>query len=131
MASRPVQSESEVTDSINALLDRLGIFHFKFHVAKNYMGRKGVSDIHAIYKGRAVWIEAKHEGWTPPNPTNSKAFKHYQDQLDFINDVKRANGLAGFSTCVNDAISILGVHEIIPEKRNDPTKERVKEAPMH
>ena len=112
-----IQTEAEVTNSINALLDRLGIWHFKIHIAKGYWGRRGVSDIHAIYRGRAVWIEVKRSDWKPPKATDRAKYKHYVEQRGFIEEVRRAKGLAGFATGVNDAISILGVREVIADKK--------------
>ena len=111
----PKRSESEVTASIRAALDRHGIWHWKHH-SGGYFGLKGVPDIIGSMPGtgRAIYIEVKREGWTPPKPTAIKAYAHYQDQLRFIVRAKMLGyALAGFATSVEEALKIIGIEDII------------------
>ena len=111
------QSEAQVTKAITDTLKQLGIWHFKVHIAKNYMGRRGVSDIIGSYRGRFFAIEVKRSDWKPPKRTDKKRWAHYYHQVKFMNEVKiYGKGLAGFATSVNDVISILGVREVTAQR---------------
>ena len=110
-----MRSESDITASIRAALDRLGIWHFKHH-SGGYFGIKGVPDIIGSLpgSGRLFLIEVKKEGWKPPKATNAKAYAHYQDQLRFIVRAKAFGyALAGFATSVDEALDIIGIKEIV------------------
>jgi len=58
--------------------------------------------------GRFVSIETKPEGWTPPNPTNVEAYKHYLAQRRWADIVSGAGGLAGFAASLEDYKRIVG-----------------------
>ena len=110
-----MRSESDITASIRAALDRHGIWAWKHH-SGGYFGIKGVPDLIGSLPGtgRAFYIEVKKEGWTPPKATNAKAYEHYQDQLKFIVRAKvRGYALAGFATSVEEALEIIGIKEVI------------------
>ena len=108
------RSESDITASIRAALDRLGIWHFKHH-SGGYFGIKGVPDIIGSLPGtgRAFYIEVKKEGWKPPN-LETRAYEHHADQLRFIVKAKTLGyALAGFATSVEEALEIIGRKDII------------------
>jgi Holliday junction resolvase len=56
-------SERAITDSIRRLLTRRGAWHFKTHGTG--MGRVGIPDIIAVYKGRPLALEVKQPGRRP------------------------------------------------------------------
>ena len=53
-------------------------------------------------------LEIKREGWTPPKESNSKDFEHYATQLNFIQQVLKSGGFAGFAQDTEDALLIVG-----------------------
>lgn len=61
--------------------------------------------------GQFIAIEIKKEGWEPPNPSNIKAFRHYQEQLKFINRIKNTAGIGLFAMSVEDVITGLGIED--------------------
>jgi len=66
----------------------------------------GVSDILGIYQGRMLAIEVKKEGWKPPTP-GTKQWKHYQNQIKFMNNVIREGGISFFAQSVEEVIEKL------------------------
>ena len=113
MKKRP---ESEITSAVNSTLDRLGIWHFKHHGGCRHCGmygRAGVSDVHAIHRGKSIWIEVKEEGWKPPGPGDKARYKHYSDQRQFIDEVRASGGVGFFAQSVDDVIHGLGHNEIV------------------
>lgn len=53
-------------------------------------------------------IEVKKEDWHPPMKTNKRAFEHYNQQKNFIDQVLASGGFAGFAQSVEDAEFIVG-----------------------
>jgi hypothetical protein len=49
-------------------------------------------------------LECKIPGW---KPSGAAQIKHYNEQLNFINAVKDAGGIAGFVTCRDDVLLLL------------------------
>lgn len=58
--------------------------------------------------GRFISVETKPEGWTPPNPSNVKAYEHYLAQKRWADIVTAAGGLAGFAASLADYRKIVG-----------------------
>ena len=96
------RSEAAVTRAVREYLDSLGIWHYK-----NWMGKfsypLGQSDIIGIYRKLFLAIEVKKSDWVVPNK-GTKAYKHHQDQQDFIMNVKRNGGVAFFAQSVEDVV---------------------------
>lgn len=72
--------EGLLTHSVKQLLKAAGVFHWK--VYQTLGAQRGVSDIIGCHKGRFFAIELK-----APKGTASP------DQLQFVEDVKRAGGI--------------------------------------
>ncbi len=67
----------------------------------------GSSDLIGVskrHRGKMVALECKIPGW---KPSGAAQIKHYNEQLNFINAVKDAGGIAGFVTCRDDVLLLL------------------------
>ena len=78
-----------------------------------YKGRKrfikfgmgdGAADIILCLDGRFVAIECKTKG---SRTTNTKEYPHLDEQIDYIESVRRAGGLAGFADTWSHALDII------------------------
>ena len=98
-------SEHDITLQIRGVLRTFKIWHYK-HWQGPMSGNNGTSDIIGIYKGKFLAIEIKHEGWKPPK-IETKAYKHYKQQYDFIDQVNDQGGIGFFATSVDDVIKTL------------------------
>ena len=99
--------EKTVEEQIRNALRYAGIFHWK-----QWQGPmsqpKGVSDIIGILpNGRFFALEVKREGWRPPHPT-AKTYTHHAQQTQFIENVIRSNGVAGFVTSLEEVEALFG-----------------------
>ncbi len=94
-------SEGDVTRSIRKYLRMRGIPHFKHWSGP--MSEKGISDIIGTIpgSGKGLYIEVKVPGWTPPGP-GTRAYHHYLDQKNFLDEMNRANGVAFFACSVEE-----------------------------
>ena len=105
------QTETELTKNIRSVLDLCGYFGWK-----NWQGPmsqpKGVSDVLGVQPktGKMVAIEVKRPGWKPPAP-GTKAYKHYDNQLQFIKRIKERGGIGFFVQSVDEVIDGLGIRD--------------------
>lgn len=103
------QSEADLTKNIRLILKQCGIFHWK-----QWQGPmsqpKGVSDIIGVQfkTGKMIAIEIKKPGWKPPG-IKSKAWKHYDNQLMFLQSINANGGIGFFAQSVDDVIAGLGL----------------------
>ena len=74
--------------------DRIGLTKIK--ITPDMVGRE---------IGVFTALEMKHSHWNPPK--SGKAKKHYDEQKDFIDIIKRFKGIAGFVTDPDDAIKLI------------------------
>jgi penicillin-binding protein-related factor A (putative recombinase) len=95
--------EKEITKQIRDVLTACRVWHYKNYSGGAFNPRKGISDIIGCYKGRYLAIEVKREDWMPPNP-HEKAWQHYKEQKDFIDEVINAGGIGFFANCPEDVI---------------------------
>lgn len=64
----------------------------------------GSSDLIGIFNGRFVAAEVKKPGW---KPSGAAQLKHWQEQLNFIDVVNKAGGIAGVVHSADDVRSLL------------------------
>ncbi len=95
--------EKDIENSIRRYLNMRKIFNYPTHAGQIIPVQDGVSDIAGVLpgSGRALYIEVKRPGWTPPGE-DTKAYKHYRKQLDFQEDVKKSGGVAFFASSVEE-----------------------------
>ena len=98
--------ESEITKQIRDVLKAAGIWHYKHYSGGAYQPRRGISDIIGCYEGRFLAIEAKREGWTKPE-IGTKAYKHYLEQRQFLEEVVDAGGIGFFASSPETVIKKL------------------------
>ena len=107
-------NESEIQKSIERYLNLKGIFNWPTHAGVIIPAHTGVSDIiGAMPNGRIIAIEVKLPGWRPPKE-ETKAYKHYLRQRNFLENIRRSNGIAFFATSVEEVISQLEVTQPLP-----------------
>jgi hypothetical protein len=78
----------------------VGVFYTQYG-GRVSVGNHGESDImgHRISDGKALYIEVKLPGESPR-----------QNQLDFIEAMKKTGAIAGWCTSVDEALKIVGVN---------------------
>jgi len=86
--------EKDVTKSVRSYLKAIGMFHWK--VWQGLGSTKGVSDIIALHRGTAIFIEIK----TPIG-------KLSPDQRRFLQDVNNNGGLGVVVRSVSDIMDII------------------------
>jgi hypothetical protein len=93
--------EIEIERSIRKYLDMRKIFNFPSHAGVIIPIANGVPDIIAILPGigRFLGIEVKHPGWKF-NPKR----KHEREQWQFLDNIRRSDGVAFFATSIDDVI---------------------------
>lgn len=91
---KPKILEKDVTRSVRYYLKTIGIFHWK--VWQGLGSTKGVSDIIALYRGTAIFIEIK----TPIG-------KLSPDQMQFLQNVNHNGGLGVVVRSINDIMDII------------------------
>ena len=92
------RNETELTKSIRATLNVLGVWHWKHFGGP--LAKKGAADILGIWEGRFLAIEVKMP--------KGKISYHQQK---FIDDVNRNGGIGFFARSVDDVIDSLGVRD--------------------
>lgn len=100
--------EAEIRNSIRRYLDLCGIFNWP-----QWQGQfsfRGVSDIIGVFpkSGRILAIEVKLPSWEPPQE-ESKHYKHYIEQKEFIENIRKSGGVAFFASSVGDVESQLEI----------------------
>ena len=99
--------ESEIRTSIQLWLNMKGIFNWR-----EWQGQfsvRGVPDIIGILPGgKTLGIEVKLPRWKPPKE-GSKQYKHYFEQKQFIENIRKSNGVAFFATSIEDVESQLQI----------------------
>jgi len=71
-------------------------------------GKPGDSDIIGTLRGgRTFAIEVKREGWKPPKPGPSAAWKHWKRQLDRLTRINRVGGLGVVVTTAKEADDLI------------------------
>ena len=70
------------------------------------LGENGISDLLVCHKGEFIAIEAKRPGWNPPG-RQTKAYKHYYNQKQFLDSIIAAGGKGFFATSVEDVVKKL------------------------
>jgi len=95
---KKIPREADITRNVRKLLNYHGIFHSK--IWQGMMSAKGISDIIGCYKGRYFAIEVKRPGGKPTS---------FQEK--FLENVKRAGGIAIVARSVDDVIRGLGLEE--------------------
>ena len=122
-------TESEIQRSIERYLNLKGIFNWPTHAGVIIPAHTGVSDIIGALpgNGRIIAIEVKLPGWKPPKE-ETKAYKHYLKQRDFLENIRKSNGIAFFATSIEDVKSQLEVVQPLTPKENQNagTKETTK-----
>ena len=106
-----MKTEAEVKKQIIKLLKSLpGQKHYVSISGASRKGKtiEGQPDITGCYRGRYFALEIKEQGWKPPGKGTTR-WKHYQDQLEQIEQIRVAGGLAGFCLSVDDVIDLLEV----------------------
>jgi hypothetical protein len=103
-----VLTEKEIQRSIRRYLDVMKIFNWPSHAGQIIPAATGVPDILGVLpgSGRILAIEVKLPSWKPPS-MNSKQFKHYAQQRDFIENINQSNGVAFFASSIEDVESQL------------------------
>jgi len=109
--------ESDIEKSIRRWLDLKGIFNWPTHAGQIIPAQTGVSDIGAVLpkSGRSLYIEVKLPGWRPPSE-DSKRYRHYKRQKDFIESIRKSNGVAFFATSIGEVESQLEIERPIPAR---------------
>lgn len=107
---RPKILEKDVTKAVRSCLRMLGIFHWK--VWQGLGSTKGISDIIALYKGHAIFIEVK-------GPTG----KLSEDQQLFLRD---ANYHGGIGIVVRSADDIMNAMVLIRSDKIQEAREKYK-----
>jgi hypothetical protein len=102
--------ESEIEKSIRKYLSLMKIFNWPTHAGQIIPVSNGVPDILGILPrdGRILGIEVKLPGWKPPSE-DSKRYKHYAEQRDFLENIRKSNGVAFFATSVEEVASNLEI----------------------
>lgn len=96
-------TEKEIEKSIRRYLDIRGIFNWPSHAGQIIPVMNGISDIIGALpgSGRILAIEVKRPGWKPPGE-ESKQYRHYREQREFQENIRKSNGVAFFATSVED-----------------------------
>lgn len=103
------ETEKEIQNSIMRWLDAKSIFNWPTHRGQIIPARTGISDIiGALPNGRILAIEVKLPSWKPP-AEDTKQYKHYLRQKNFIENIKMSNGVAFFASSLGDVKSQLEV----------------------
>jgi hypothetical protein len=110
--------ESEIERSIRRYLDMKRIFNWPTHAGQIIPVSNGVPDIIGILPGdgRILGIEVKLPGWKPPRE-DSKRYKHYAEQRDFLENIRKSKGVAFFASSVDDVIKGLQYNTELPPMR--------------
>ena len=121
-------NETEIQKSISRYLNLKGIFNWPTHAGQIIPAHTGVSDIVGSLpgNGRIIAIEVKLPGWKPPKE-ETKAYKHYLRQRNFLENIRKSNGIAFFATSVEEVISQLEVTRPLISKMDPGATEQGKE----
>ncbi len=96
-------TEKEIQRSIRRYLDMRGIFNWPTHAGQIIPVVNGISDIIGALPGscRILAIEVKLPGWKSP-VEGTKQYKHYAEQRDFLENIRKSNGVAFFACSVSE-----------------------------
>ncbi len=96
-------NEKQTENSIRRYLNMRKIFNWPTHAGQIIPVVNGISDIIGALpgSGRILAIEVKRPGWKPPEE-GTKQYKHYREQLEFQDNIKKSNGIAFFASSVEE-----------------------------
>ena len=103
-------TESDIQKSIRKWLDMRGIFNWPTHAGQIIPVSNGIADIIGLLpgSGRGLAIEVKLPGWKPP-VEGTKRYRHYAQQRDFLESVRKSGGVAFFASSIDEVESQLEV----------------------
>lgn len=102
--------EAEIEASIRRYLNLCGIFNWPTHAGQIIPVSNGVADIIGAFprSARILAIEVKLPSWKPPEE-GTKRYKHYAEQRDFLENIRKSGGVAFFASSIEDVESQLEI----------------------